>query len=114
MEWLPVREWLPPGAVSRHEAIEQLAAPDHAEPLTGHALLDPQVLLDGGGLTLQRVDHMPEPLHLVALARLLAPERDEVRRAVLAALHREIQREGERSEGGPAARGHNGYRSRPG
>src|SRR4051794_34708777 len=88
------RASLPSGAVGRHEAVEQLAAPDHAEPLPAHALLDPRVLLDGGGLTLKRVDHVAEPLHLGALARLLAPQRNEVGGAVLAALHREIEREG--------------------
>ncbi len=73
-----------------------------------HPLLRPEVVLDGDRLLLQRVDHQPEPLDLRPLAGLLAPEREQIGRGVLAALDPEVEQEGERRERGPAGRGHSG------
>ena len=46
-------------AVGRDEAVQQLPPPDHPEPLARDPLLRPEVVLDGDGLLLQRVDHQP-------------------------------------------------------
>ena len=58
---------------------------------------------------LQRIHHLPEPLDLGPLARLLPPE---LRAGPVVPYSppwiAEVEREGERRERGPAGRGHSG------
>jgi hypothetical protein len=49
-----------------------------------------------------------QPPHQVPLGRLLTPEREQVGRPILTALHREVEREGQRRERGPAGSAHSG------
>ena len=101
-------------AVSRHQAVEKFARPDHSEFLAGDALLFRGIALDSAGKGLQGVNGRLQRLNFGLFFARVAPELDPVARAVLPTLKGKDEGQQDNRGGGPAYRRHSEYRSRPG
>src|SRR4029077_8162130 len=98
----------------RHESIQQLALPDHAELLARRPLLRGGIVFERVRQTLQRVELVLELPHGPTLLGELAAELEPVEHAVLPRLKGQSREDHRRSDRDQPAARHNPYKCRPG